>query len=84
MSPICGISNMAQIILSTKQKQMQPRRADLVSSGEGIWSGMDWQLGVFGCKLLYLDWMGNWASCTHRELYEIGSLCCTREIEENF
>ena len=32
-----------------------------VPKGEGGESGMEWQRGVLGCKLLYLEWMGNGA-----------------------
>ena len=42
---------------------------------------MDEQFGGFGCKLLYLEWMGNGA-LLYRELCVIESLCYTAEIEE--
>ena len=51
---------MAPVILSKKQKQITAKESRLaVPRGEGARSGMDGQFGVFGCKLLYLEWMGN-------------------------
>ena len=31
----------------------------VVAKGEGVGSGMDWELGVSRCKLLYLEWISN-------------------------
>ena len=53
---------MAQMILSTKQKQIMAKESRLVVPREEGWgSGMDGQFGVLGYKLLYLEWMGNGA-----------------------
>ena len=46
---------MAQIILSTKQKQVTDMESRLVASGEGVGSGMDREFEVGGCKLLHLE-----------------------------
>ena len=53
---------MAQMILSTKQKQIMAKESRLVlprGGGMGRGSWMEGQSGVFGSKLLYLEWMGN-------------------------
>ena len=69
---------MAQMILCTKQKQIIAKGSRLVvSSGEGEGVGWMGSSEVFGCKLLYLEWVGNGAL-----LCVTGSLCCTTEIEE--
>ena len=50
------------MILSTKQKQIMPKESRLVvPRGEEGGNGMDGHFMVFGCKLLYLEWMGNGA-----------------------
>ena len=53
---------MAQMVLSTKQKQIMAKESRLVvarvEEGE---NGMDGEFGVFGCKLLHLEWKGNGA-----------------------
>ena len=40
--------------LSTKQKQTCG-----CQGGGGRGSGMDWEFGVNGCKLLHLEWISN-------------------------
>ena len=52
--------------------------------GERGGSGKDGHFGGFwGCKLLYLEWMGNGnPTVQHREACVIGSLCCTTELDE--
>ena len=53
---------MAQMILPAKQKQITAKESRLmVPRGEGRneWNG--WAVGVFVCKLLDLEWMGNGA-----------------------
>ena len=58
---------MEQMILSKNsnnkktQKQIMAKKSRLgVPKGERGESGMDEHLGAFfGCKLLYLEWMGN-------------------------
>ena len=51
---------MAQMNLSTEQKQTHNRGEQTCGcQGEGGGSGMDWELGVRGCKLSHLDWISN-------------------------
>jgi len=51
---------MAQMILSTKQKQITDKENRLVvSKGEGGGSGMAWEFGVGRYKLLHLEWISN-------------------------
>ena len=55
---------MAQMILSTKPKQIMAKERKLVvprERGEGRESGMDGQFELVGCKLLYFEWIGNGA-----------------------
>ena len=60
---------MAQRILCTKQKQIMAKESRLVvARGEGGGGGMEREFGLGGCKLLYLEWMGNGAL-----LYSIGN-----------
>ena len=58
MSLICGIQNMAQMNLSTDQKQTH-RCGDQTCNCQGGGSGMDWEFGVSRCKLLHLEWISN-------------------------
>ena len=59
ISLICGIYNMAQMNLSTKQKQTHRHRDQTC----GFWGqggrGMDWEFGVGRCKLLHLEWIND-------------------------
>ena len=74
---------MAQMNLSTKQKQITAKESRLVvPGGRREENGMDRQFGVWGCKLLFgMD--GQWGPIVqHRELCVMGSLCCTTETEE--
>lgn len=50
---------MAQMILSTEQKQITDRKSRLVVAGGGGESRMDGDLGVGRCKLLRLEWTSN-------------------------
>ena len=45
--------------LSTEKKIMDLENRLVVAWGEGGGSGMDWELGVNGCKLLLLEWNNN-------------------------
>ena len=47
---------MAQMNLSTEKKTW---RIDLWLSRGGGERGRDWELGVNGCKLLFLEWINN-------------------------
>ena len=55
---LCGIENMAQMILSTKQKQTHRHGEQTCGcqGGGGGGSGMDWEFEV-RCKLLNLEWI---------------------------
>ena len=53
---------MAQIILSTKDKQVMDMEKRLVFAGVGVVGRrkrMDWEFGVGRCKPLHLEQMGN-------------------------
>ena len=51
---------MAQMIPSTKQKQISEMKGRLaVARREGEEIGMDWEFGVGVYKLQHLEWMGN-------------------------
>ena len=55
---ICGISNMTQMSLSTKQKQTHRRREQTCGcQGGGSGGEMDWEFGISRCKLLYIEWI---------------------------
>ena len=49
---------MAQMNLSTKQKQTHRHREQTCGCREGG-SRMDREFGVSRCKLLHLEWIGN-------------------------
>ena len=51
---------MAQMNLSTKQKQTHRHREQIVVAKEkGVGSGMDSEFRVSRCKLLPLEWISN-------------------------
>ena len=50
---ICGISNMTQTNLSMRQKETHRHRGQ----EEGVGEGMEWEVGVCRCKLLYIEWI---------------------------
>jgi len=51
---------MAQMNLSTKQKQTHRHREQICGcQGGGGRSGIDWELGVSRCKLLHSEWVSN-------------------------
>ena len=31
----------------------------VVAKGEGVGGGMEWEVGVSKCKLLYIEWINN-------------------------
>ena len=46
--------------LSTEQKQThRGRKQTCGCQGEGGGSGIDWEFGISGCKLLHLEWLKN-------------------------
>ena len=49
-----GNLKIIQINLSTKQTQTQGHRL-VVAKGEGVGGGMEWEVGVSRCKLLYKE-----------------------------
>ena len=63
ISLICGIQNMAQVNLSTKQKPTHKRR-DQPCGFQGADLGrMEGEAGVSRCKLLHTGWTNKGASC---------------------
>ena len=62
ISLICGILNMAQMILSTKQKPITAKESRLVVAREK-WggSGMDGEVGDFWMQTLTFGTNGQWA-----------------------
>ena len=58
LSLICGISNMTQINISTKQKQTHRHRGQLWLL-RGRESGGRNGVGVSRCKLVYIEWINN-------------------------
>ena len=51
---------MTQMNLSTKQKQTHGHRDRLVDAkGEEAGGGMEWEVGISRCKLLYREWINN-------------------------
>ena len=60
ISPICGIENMAQMILSTGQKRIHRRGEQTCGcQGDGRGRMMDYEFGVSRCKLLHLEWINS-------------------------
>ena len=39
-------------------KQKQTHRL-VVAKGEGVGGGLEWEAGVRGCRLLYVEWIHN-------------------------
>ena len=58
ISLISGISYMAQMNLSTKNKIMDMENRLVVAKEEGR-EWVDWEFGVNRCKLLLLEWVSN-------------------------
>ena len=56
---ICGILIMTQMNLSVKQKQTHGQRELVVTKVERVVGGMEWEIGVSRCKLLYAEWINN-------------------------
>ena len=52
-------THLSIIILNIKGLNAPAKRVDLWLGEEGGGSGMDWELGVNGCKLLLLEWINN-------------------------
>ena len=50
---------MAQMNVSTEKKIMDLENRLVVAGGGEGGSGMDWEFGVKGCKLLLLEWVSN-------------------------
>ena len=76
---------MEQIILPKNNKQTINRnrswskRADLGLGG----SGMDEHFGGLGMQTVIFGMDGQWdPTVQHREMYVIGSLCRTKELDE--
>ena len=60
ISLICGTQNMAQVNLSTKQKQIHKHGEQTCDcQGKGGREWMDWESGVSRYKLLHLEWISN-------------------------
>ena len=68
---------MAQMNLSTEQKQTQ-RHREKTSGCKGGGSGMDWEFGVSRCKLLHLEWISNEVL-----LYSTGNYIQSLRIDHN-
>ena len=69
--------------LSTKQKQMMAKESrPVVPTVEGEGSGMDRQFRAWGANAYIWNEWAVGPTVQHRELYVIGSLCYTTEIEE--
>ena len=75
---------MAQMILSTKHKQITDMKSRLVvPRGKLRGSKMDGQFGGFWMQTFICRVDGQWGpTVQHRELCMIGSLCYITEIEE--
>ena len=57
ISLMSGLLNMAQMNLSTEQKQNDRYRDRLVVAKGVGWSGRDWEFVVSRCK--HLEWINN-------------------------
>ena len=81
---------MEQIILSKnnkqtnkKQKQIMATKSRLGVVGGRGGSGRVGILGVWGRQTVMPGMDGQWnLTVQHREVYVIGSLCCTTELDE--
>ena len=62
---------MAQMNLSTKEKQTQIENRLVVAKGEEGGSGMDRKFGVSRCKLLHLEWISNEVLLCNIENYPV-------------
>ena len=69
---------MAQMNLSTKQKQTHIENRLVVAKGEGRGGGMDWKFRVSRCKLLHLEWTNS-----NVLLYSIGNYIQSPAIKHN-
>ena len=49
---------MTQMNLSTKQKRTH-RHKEQIFGCQGVGGGLDWELGISRCKLLYIEWINN-------------------------
>ena len=38
---------------------MEIENRPVVANGEGVGGGMEWEVGVSRCKLLYIEWINN-------------------------
>ena len=56
ISLLCGISNMTQINIATKQKDSRTQRTDLWLPRGGGGGG---KFGMSRCKLVYIGWIHN-------------------------
>ena len=74
---------MAQMILSTKEKQITAEESRLwFLEGSGR-KGDGWAVQGLGMQTVMFGMHGQWdPTIQHRELCVIGSLCCRAEIEE--
>ena len=59
MTLICGIKNVTQMNLFTKQRQTHRHRKRVVSMGKGHGEGNDGEFWISRCKLLYIEWIKN-------------------------
>ena len=51
---------MTQMNLPVKYKQTTNTEIRLVvANGEEVGGGMEWEVGVSRCKLLYMEWINN-------------------------
>ena len=50
---------MAQMILSTKQKQTAMKNRLVAAKGNRVDGGMKWEFGVNKCQRLHIEWINN-------------------------